>query len=84
MLREGKNKIPTVWSKLPSRENCAAESAFSLNKPGRYRNASESESENADYTPVPEYKDTFSSALAAAFDLAAKSKGEEHLLFCFW
>lgn len=81
MLREGKNKIPTVWSTLSKSEIKISESAFSLNKPGRYRNTSESESEIADYAPAPEYKETFSSALAAAFDQAAKSKGE--FLFCF-
>ncbi len=80
MLREGKNKIPPVWSSLPSRETKTVESALSLNKPGGLRNASESETENTDYTPVPEYKETFSTALAAAFDQAAKSKGEYFLI----
>ncbi|XP_046463369.1 RING finger protein 10-like [Daphnia pulex] len=75
MLREGKNKIPTVWSTLSKSEINISESAFSLNKPGRYRNTSESESEIAEYAPAPEYKETFSSALAAAFDQAAKSRG---------
>jgi hypothetical protein len=80
MLREGKNKVPTVWSGLSKAEINISESAFSLNKPVRYRNASESESEIADYAPAPEYKETFSSALAAAFDQAAKSKSK---YFCF-
>lgn len=76
MLREGKNKVPTVWSALSKSEINISESAFSLNKPGRYRTTSESESESVDYAPVPQYKETFSSALAAAFDQAAKFKGK--------
>ncbi|KAI9550684.1 hypothetical protein GHT06_006508 [Daphnia sinensis] len=74
MLREGKNKIPTVWSPLPTSGCKAIQTASGLNKPQRYRNTSESGSEIADYAPAPEYKETFSSALAAAFDQAAKLK----------
>lgn len=79
MLREGKNKIPSGWSSLSNRETTASQnvrSAFIPRKFGRCRNESESESEITDYTPVPEFKDTFSSALAAAFDQAAISKGK--------
>lgn len=78
MLREGKNKIPSGWSSLSNRETMVTQNVKSTSiprKPGRFRNESESESEIADYTPVPEFKDTFSSALAAAFDQAAISKG---------
>lgn len=85
MLREGKTKVPTTpWSShRESSRNYVypTESASSLKKPGRGRNESESESEIVDYIPVPEYKDTFSSALAAAFDQAAISKGTiKHML----
>ncbi|XP_045023573.1 RING finger protein 10-like [Daphnia magna] len=73
MLREGKNKIPSIWSH-PTSGYKAIQIASVLNKPGRPRNTSESGSEVADYAPAPEYKETFSSALAAAFDQAAKSK----------
>lgn len=74
MLREGKNKIPNAWSSLPRPGSRAIETAFSLDRPGCHRNTSESGSEIAEYTPAPEYKETFSSALAAAFDQAEKSK----------
>lgn len=77
MLREGKNKVPSLWSALPSREVSNTSYSGLVNsqrKTGRYRNESESETEVVDYTPVPEYKDTFSSAIAAAFDNAAKLK----------
>lgn len=75
MLREGKNKIPSIWSH-PTSGYKAIQIASVLNKPGRPRNTSESGSEVADYAPAPEYKETFSSALAAAFDQAAKSKSD--------
>ena len=80
MLREGKTKVPHVWSGLPKRESTLESVHASTGKPRRHANDSESESENLDYNPVPEYKDTFSSALAAALDQAAKAKGRVQFL----
>jgi len=66
MLREGKTKPVTAWP-APSRG-----SAPSTKSVSRFRFDSETEPDADGYAPAPEYRETFSSALAAAFDQAAK------------
>jgi len=67
MLRGGKTKATVGWP-VASRS-----SAPPSNRPlSRFRSDSENEPDYEGYSPVPEYRDTFSSALAAAFDQAAK------------
>ena len=69
MLREGKIK-PPVWPSLSDKEKVVP--AIKLNY-SRVRGDSGSTCE--EFSPVPDYKETFNSALAAAFDQAAKSTG---------
>ena len=70
MLRGGKTKATVGWP-VASRS-----SAPPSNRPlSRFRSDSENEPDYEGYSPVPEYRDTFSSALAAAFDQAAKLTG---------
>jgi len=66
MLREGKTKPVTAWP-APSRNGTSSTKLVS-----RFRSDSETEPDPDGYAPAPEYRDTFSSALAAAFDQAAK------------
>ena len=69
MLREGKTKPVTAWP-APSRSGTSSTKLVS-----RFRSDSETEPDPDGYAPAPEYRETFSSALAAAFDQAAKLTG---------
>lgn len=68
MLREGKNKVPVVWPSLSEKAKLAPAIKS-------YRNRDSESGQEDEFSPVPDYKDTFSSVLAAAFDTAAKSTG---------
>ena len=66
MLREGKNKIPSGWPTVSSTTKPAARVSQCSD-----RAAYNGDGDSDEYSAVPEYKETFSSALAAAFDQAA-------------
>lgn len=70
MLRDGKNKSVHNWAPLPRKQTTA--SAIG-ERAVPYSDTSEQDLE--DYSPAPAFRDTFSSALAAAFDQAATSTG---------
>jgi hypothetical protein len=69
MLREGKNKVPVIWPSLSDKAKTVP-LPKSSNRGGDSGSTCEDE-----LSPVPDYRETFHSALAAAFDQAAKSTG---------
>lgn len=69
MLRQGKT-VPAVWPAVSVKDRLP-----SVERPSRLRSESENDPNSEDYNSIPEYRETFSSALAAAFDQAAKSMG---------
>lgn len=73
MLRQGKNKSnawPVKWG---------VEAGVKSSQGNRTRTLVDGYQDCEDYAPAPEFRETFGTALAAAFDRAAKSMGK--LLF---
>ena len=81
MLRQGKNKPPewpTVSSSSKQSNKLAWERPVS-----RVRTDSDNDPDGLDYAPAPEFRETFTSALSAAFDKAAKNIGKI-FIFLLW
>ena len=81
MLRQGKNK-PPAWPTVSSASKQSNKLAWE--RPvSRVRTDSDNDPDGLDYAPAPEFRETFTSALSAAFDKAAKNIGKI-LIFLLW
>ena len=81
MLRQGKNK-PPAWPTVSSASKQSNKLAWE--RPvSRVWTDSDNDPDGLDYAPAPEFRETFTSALSAAFDKAAKNIGKI-LIFLLW
>lgn len=79
MLRQGKQTI--AW---PSLGNAQPKPVLTTMRASQstpsFVTKHDSDEDNEDYVPAPDYKQTFGSALAAALDQAASRKGESRYI----